>query len=80
MAGLAALLEPGGRIAIVDLEAEDGSFHTDPHEPVLHGYEREDLLARAQAAGFRDVAFAPAWEVAKNGRAYPLFLLTATRG
>jgi ubiquinone/menaquinone biosynthesis C-methylase UbiE len=79
MAGLASLLEPGGRMAIVDLEAEDGSFHTDPDEPVLHGYEREDLRARAEAAGFRDLAFAPAWEVAKNGGVYPLFLLTATR-
>ena len=79
MAGLAALLRPGGRIAIVDLEAEDGSFHTDPDEPVLHGYDRMDLRTRAEAAGFRDVAFASAWEVAKNGRVYPLFLLTATR-
>jgi ubiquinone/menaquinone biosynthesis C-methylase UbiE len=79
MAGLAALLEPGGRIAVVDLEAEDGSFHTDPDEPVLHGYERADLQARAEAAGFHDVAFAPAWEVSKNGGVYPLFLLTATR-
>jgi ubiquinone/menaquinone biosynthesis C-methylase UbiE len=79
MAGLAALLDPGGSIAIVDLEAEDGSFHTDPDEPVLHGYERADLRARAEAAGFRDVAFAPAWEVVKNDRVYPLFLLTATR-
>jgi len=79
MTGLAALLEPGGMIAVVDLEAEDGSFHTDPDEPVLHGYERGDLRARAEAASFRDVAFAPAWEVAKNDGVYPLFLLTATR-
>jgi ubiquinone/menaquinone biosynthesis C-methylase UbiE len=78
MAGLAALLVPGGRIAIVDLEAEDGSFHTDPDEPVLHGYERHTLRACAEAAGFRDVSFAPAWEVAKNESVYPLFLLTAT--
>jgi ubiquinone/menaquinone biosynthesis C-methylase UbiE len=79
MAALASLLEPGGRMAIVDLEAEDGSFHTDPDEPVLHGYVREDLRACAEAAGFREVTFAPAWEVAKNGGVYPLFLLTATR-
>ena len=79
MEHLAALLDPGGQIAIVDLEAEDGSFHTDPGEPVLPGFERDDLRRRAEAAGFRDVDFRPAWDVAKNGRAYPLFLVTAVR-
>lgn len=76
---LAALLVPGGRIAIVDLEAEDGTFHSDPAEAVLHGYDREVLRALAEDAGFRDVAFRPAWEMPKNGRVYPLFLVTATR-
>lgn len=76
---LAALLEPGGRIAVVDLEAEDGTFHSDPAEAVLHGFERDALRALAEAAGFSDVAFRPAWEMPKNGRVYPLFLVTATR-
>jgi len=79
LAGLAALLDQGGRIAIVDLDAEDGSFHSDPGEPVLHGFDREALGAAAEAAGFRDVAFRPAWELPKDDRVYPLFLLTATR-
>ncbi len=79
MEQLAAMLDPGGRIAMVDLEAEDGSFHTDPDDAVLHGFERDDLRRRAEAAGFRDVTFQPAWDVAKNGRAYPLFLVTAVR-
>jgi ubiquinone/menaquinone biosynthesis C-methylase UbiE len=80
MTGLASLLEPGGRFAIVDLEAEDGSFHDDPGEPVHHGFDRGALAAQAEAAGFRDVAFRPAWEVTRNGRSYSLFLVTATRG
>ncbi len=79
MAEIAALLDPGGQIAIVDLEAEDGSFHTDPSDEVLPGFAREDLRASAEAAGFRDVSYASAWNVAKNGRTYPLFLLTAVR-
>jgi ubiquinone/menaquinone biosynthesis C-methylase UbiE len=79
LTALAALLVPGGAIAIVDLEAEDGTFHTDQAEQVLHGFDRDDLRARAEEAGFRDVAFAPAWELAKGGRIYPLFLVTATR-
>jgi len=77
---IAGLLDTGGRIAIVDLEAEDGTFHADPREPVLHGYDRDALRAIAEAAGFRDVTFRPAWEMPKNGRTYPLFLVTATRG
>lgn len=79
MEHLAALLETGGRIAILDLEAEDGSFHTDLDERVLPGFERADLRQRAEAAGFRDVEFTSAGELAKNGRTYPLFLVTAVR-
>lgn len=79
LAELARLVAPGGRLAIVDLDAEDGTFHTDPNEPVLHGFDRDDLQARMEAAGFADVAFAPAWEMPKNGRVYPLFVVTATR-
>jgi ubiquinone/menaquinone biosynthesis C-methylase UbiE len=78
IAALAGLLVPGGQIAIVDLAAEDGSFHDDPADPVLHGYDRAELEATATAAGFRDIAFRPAIEVSRNGRTYPLFLLTAT--
>ena len=79
LASLAALLEPGGRIAIVDLEAEDGTFHTDPDEPVLHGYNRDALRILAEAAGFLGVSFLAAGDVSKNGRRYPLFLVIATR-
>ncbi len=79
MQALSALLEPGGHIAIVDLDAEDGSFHTDPDARVHHGLERQSLAATAEAAGFRDVVFSTAHQIAKNGRDYPLFLLVATR-
>ncbi len=81
LARLAALLDAGGAIAIADLDAEDGSYHVDPAERaiVLHGYEREDFQARAEAAGFRDVAFSDAWRIPKNGRIYPLFLMVARR-
>ncbi len=79
MAELGSLVAPGGRLALVDLEAEDGTFHSDPAEPAVHGYDRLELTRLAEAAGFTEVAFHPAWEMAKNGRSYPLFLLTATR-
>jgi 2-polyprenyl-3-methyl-5-hydroxy-6-metoxy-1,4-benzoquinol methylase len=76
---LASLLVPGGRIALVDLETEDGSFHTDAPGPVLHGFDRDDLRGELEAAGFREVAFRPAYDVTHDERAYPLFLVTATR-
>jgi ubiquinone/menaquinone biosynthesis C-methylase UbiE len=79
-AGFAAmreLLAPGGRLAIVDLDAEDGSFHTDPDAPVHHGLDRDHLAALARAAGFGDLAFRTVLTIEKHGRPYPLFLLTA---
>lgn len=81
-AGLAALhdvLEPGGLIALVDLDAEDGTFHSDPHAEVHHGFARDDLARRAEAAGYRDLALTTADRIAKDGRVYSLFLLTARR-
>ncbi len=79
LAGLARLVVPGGRLALADLEAEDGSFHEDPAEAVLHGFDRDDLRRRLEAAGFLDVEFRPAWEMTRGDRAYPVFLVTATR-
>ena len=81
LARCAALLDPGGFLAIADLEAEDGSFHADAAEQVLvvPGYDRADLRSRAEAAGFTDVRFQGVWEIPKNGRIYPLFLLVARR-
>jgi ubiquinone/menaquinone biosynthesis C-methylase UbiE len=76
---LFALLEPGGRIALVDLDAEDGSFHSDPSAQVHHGFDRVALGAAVQAAGFVDVAFSTAYEIARDAGAFPLFLLTARR-
>lgn len=76
---LRELLLPGGRIAIVDLDAEDGTFHTDPNAPVHLGLERDALARTAAAAGFRDVAFTTPMAIAKNDRTYPLFLMVAMR-
>jgi ubiquinone/menaquinone biosynthesis C-methylase UbiE len=79
LAALAALLDPGGWLALVDLDAEDGTFHTEVDPDVHLGFGREDLGRKAEAAGFRDVAFTTAYRIAKGDRTYPLFLLTARR-
>ena len=68
---------PGGRIALIDLDREDGSFH-DADQPGIHhhGFERDDLVAMATRVGFEDVTVENVHELDKEGRRYPLFLLT----
>lgn len=73
-------LSPGGTLALADLDREDGSFHPPGIEGVFHaGFDREALGAKAKAAGFVDVAFVTACEVHRDGRGYPIFLMTASR-
>jgi cyclopropane fatty-acyl-phospholipid synthase-like methyltransferase len=78
---LHAHLVPGGRVALADLDAEDGSFHPPGTEGVFHaGFDRAALGAQLAEAGFEDVAFDTATVVEKDGRRYPIFLVTARRG
>lgn len=76
------LLNPGGWLAVADLDREDGSFHG--HEvDVHHGFERDALAALARTVGFTDIAFDTVFEIEKNrhgvARRYPVFLMTARR-
>lgn len=73
-------LRPGGRVALADLDAEDGTFHPPGAEGVFHaGFDREALGGLLTAAGFVEVAFETATEVHKDGRSWPIFLVTARR-
>jgi ubiquinone/menaquinone biosynthesis C-methylase UbiE len=76
---LFSLLEGDGRLAVIDLDTEDGTFHSDPAADVHHGFDRADLGRRAEAAGFLDVAFETVDRIEKDDRDYSLFLLTARR-
>lgn len=77
---LHAHLVPGGRLAIADLDTEDGDFHPADIEGVFHaGFEREALGALLEEAGFREPRFVTACEVEKGEKRYPIFLVTATR-
>lgn len=74
------LLGPGGRIALADLDKEDGTFHDADAEGIHHlGFDRERVAAFASAAGFVELGFSTADVIEKDGRSYPLFLLTARR-
>ena len=77
---IAAMVRPGGRLALSDLDAEDGSFHDPDAEGIHHlGFDRDRLRGLAEAAGFADVAFTTAHVYENERGSFPMFLLTATR-
>lgn len=76
-------LEPGGWLALCDLDTEDGSFHDDPDADVHHGFHRGTLVALAERLGLQNVDVSTAHtmtlEREEGTRTYPLFLLVAQR-
>lgn len=78
------VLNPGGWLVIADLDQEDGSFHTDGSAEVHHGFERDKLQKRVEAARFTDVHFSNAYDIEKmvgsQQRTFPVFLMTARKG
>jgi SAM-dependent methyltransferase len=78
LAAIRGLLRPGGRIAIADLDTEDGTFHSAEAEGIHHhGFDRAALADLARAAGFVDVDFRTATEIVEEDRTFPVFLLLA---
>ena len=77
---LFAHLAPGGRVALADLDAEDGTFHPPGVEGVFHhGFDRAALGGLLETAGFVGVEFGTACQVTREDRRYAIFLVTATR-
>lgn len=73
------LLHPGGRVALADLDAEDGSFHDAPSGVFHQGFRREQIQAWLEGAGFQDVTLRTATVTNKGDRAYPIFLATGRK-
>jgi 2-polyprenyl-3-methyl-5-hydroxy-6-metoxy-1,4-benzoquinol methylase len=79
-----ALLHPGGQLAFADLDAEDGTFHSNNAGVFHFGFDRHQLTQLLHQAGFTDVHATTASSVSKvaeggTPREYPIFLITATR-
>ncbi|HLS24589.1 MAG TPA: class I SAM-dependent methyltransferase [Beutenbergiaceae bacterium] len=78
LTGFADLLEPGGYLCIADLDKEDGSFHDydfDGHR----GFDRAELTADLQAAGFSQVTIKDCTYAERDGHRYSVFLAVAQR-
>lgn len=76
LAAIRRLLRPGGRLALSDLDSEDGTFHSAEAEGIHHlGFDRTALAGLARAAGFADVELRTAMDILDEDRRYPAFLL-----
>jgi putative AdoMet-dependent methyltransferase len=74
-----AMVKGGGFIAISDLDAEDGSFHTEDTGVFHQGFDREEIARAAFEAGFQSVNVSSASVVHKPQGDFEVFLLTAIR-
>ena len=72
-------LNPGGWLALADLETEDGSFHDDQTGVCHHGFDCAFIQGVLTESGCLDVRIVPAAIVRKKAandgeRSYPVFL------
>jgi cyclopropane fatty-acyl-phospholipid synthase-like methyltransferase len=74
-----AVLADNGTIAIADLDAEDGSFHSEDTGVFHTGFDRTEFLTFAKNAGFKDVKIQTASIMHKPSGTYPVFLLTGKK-
>lgn len=81
---LAAQLAPGGRIAVADLESEDGSFHGDAEGIMHNGFDPDTVVSWLEEAGLEQATARRIHTVHKTGadereHDYPVFLATARK-
>jgi predicted TPR repeat methyltransferase len=70
-------LTQDGFIAIADLEAEDGTFHSDNTGVFHFGFDETELCRVAGECGFVDIKFKNINTIKKPQRDFGVFLLTA---
>ena len=73
------VLHAGGQIALADLCREDGSFHEDARGVFHLGFETNELLPLLTQAGFTGLGATTAVVTQKQGRDYPVFLISGRR-
>jgi len=76
---LGAHLKSKGQIALADLDKEDGDFHPKNTEGVYHqGFDRQKLQILMENSGFNEIEFLTVHSIDKEGKDYPIFLVTAS--
>lgn len=74
-------LRVGGKVALADLDEEDGTFHPADTEGVYHhGFNRDELKTIMTKTGFLNIRFYTAHTIDKEGKCYPIFLVTGEKG
>jgi cyclopropane fatty-acyl-phospholipid synthase-like methyltransferase len=76
---LTACLNPGGWIALADLDTEDGSFHQETEGFIHHGLDRKMLCRQLEERGLENVKERTAHIIRKETGDYPVFLITGDR-
>ena len=67
-------------VALADLDKEDGTFHPADAQGVFHhGFDRGTFQSILESKGFQDVNFVTAHTVNREGKSYPIFLVTAVK-
>lgn len=74
-----SLLKESGKIAIADIDKEDGSFHTEDTNVFHLGFDRDEFQNYAQKAGFKELRIQTASVVEKPHGNFPVFLLTGKK-
>ena len=72
---LKGMLKSGGRLAIIDLDKEDGTFHSNPDRMgVKHfGFEKDEICSWAEKAPMK-IQYQLINKIEKNDRTYSQFL------
>lgn len=73
------LLHAGGRIALADLDREDGSFHEDGRGVFHLGFERSEILSLLTSTRFAELGATTAIVTRKEHHDYPVFLITGQK-
>jgi ubiquinone/menaquinone biosynthesis C-methylase UbiE len=85
LAKLFQCLKPGGILALADLDAEDGSFHQDNPEGVMHhGFNRKKLAGDLERLGFSAVQASTVHTILKKNsqgeeHSFSVFFITAIK-
>ena len=78
-----SLLNPGGIVALADLDSEAGGFHGDFPDVFHLGFDRKELRSLLEKNGFANVSATTAYVLKKesaltgNQAEFPVFLMTA---